>query len=655
MNKHLLILSYSSSLVLFRFQKSSAIHADNNDKLNEYNGSFIVSNGNISSNRRTTHVIIGYGDAGKAAYKEIIRKDESSTVIIVDSNCKEKSFRNRTTVIRAAPKELDIVSKVLKLDNNNEISFEKCLISIGNETPSKISRFIDVDSKHRIFDVKLKKHRHLLFQEAAKGAHVTVLGSNWNAVDVSLQLAEIGRSFGYRGNITLVTPMSGLLAGTLPKYLSIALTKRLSSRGVEIIPNSQIQYITESLPEHIYKYDSNNNRSLFSAHIFSNAATPLGIYISKTYDSLWTALFPSDAVVLCTDVVAKYKETEGGSREFLHTPGLELDPCGALIANSFLMASSDIYVAGDLASIQSPIGRTVFSGVDHAVESGKVAGANMTGGRLQYAHIPLYEAASDTAGVHLMMVGHCSAALESHGYWWRLPPSRCTPSLVSEIAPSNVVGSSSSLWSSLTAPDFRHHSSTISKSAKQKEDKGVPLGKLKQKFIDPSAAGPLIDASVGSRLNPSPALLNSVGIVFYVDSGSGSSGSAGAIVGVLVSGLKYWEVSPEAKKDFVIQLKNLLGKEILVSNESPIFVAGSHMISQHASQRLALVQNLSSLAGELVSGFHQSDKDRSSQQVTYRNSPVSQAAVWSQEQRTARRGPVPEHLFTTGSNPDAKR
>ena len=82
--------------------------------------------------------------------------------------------------------------------------------------------------------------------------------------------------------------------------------------------------------------------------------------------------------------------------------GLEIDATnGGVVVNSELQARSDVYVvicpcyyaslykAGQLASFHdSVLGRRRISALQHSVESGRIAGLNMTGGRKPYVHLP---------------------------------------------------------------------------------------------------------------------------------------------------------------------------------------------------------------------------------------------------------------------------
>ena len=43
----------------------------------------------------------------------------------------------------------------------------------------------------------------------------------------------------------------------------------------------------------------------------------------------------------------------------------------------------------------------------------------MCGQSLTYNHIPVFEASAPESGIHLTLVGTCSSALDTHGFWWK--------------------------------------------------------------------------------------------------------------------------------------------------------------------------------------------------------------------------------------------
>ena len=91
------------------------------------------------------------------------------------------------------------------------------------------------------------------------------------------------------------------MSSSLPRYLSVAIGKRLNARGVELIPYAQVRYIggpstfaflsTANL--NISESEEKNDNQYSSP---KNAK--IGIYLSRVYDSLHTNVLYTDKVAL---------------------------------------------------------------------------------------------------------------------------------------------------------------------------------------------------------------------------------------------------------------------------------------------------------------------------------------------------------------------
>ena len=218
-----------------------------------------------------------------------------------------------------------------------------------------------------------------------------------------------------------------------------------------------------------------------------------------------------------------------------------------------MLASDGVYVSGEVANVRMSLGRGVFTGVDHAYHTGVVAGRNMAGVFDVYDHIPIYEATAEESDIHLTTIGHCSAAFETHGFWWRLG------------GPSTSSSASASSNSSSLTPSGDYHkvnnsytngntNSKISNGEKKpKPDVFVPvqetlgermrselygifgykapirMEKYIEKIVDTAPKGKLnvrrsADEGVKNKLQPPLGL----GVLIYVDND--------IVVGVLISG-----------------------------------------------------------------------------------------------------------------------
>lgn len=91
------------------------------------------------------------------------------------------------------------------------------------------------------------------------------------------------------------------MSSSLPRYLSVALGKRLNTKGVEVIPYAQVRYIggpstfaflsTSNL--NINESDEKND-----SYYSSPKNAKIGIFLSRVYDSLHTNMLYTDKVAL---------------------------------------------------------------------------------------------------------------------------------------------------------------------------------------------------------------------------------------------------------------------------------------------------------------------------------------------------------------------
>lgn len=181
----------------------------------------------------------------------------------------------------------------------------------------------------------------------------------------------------------------------------------------------------------------------------------LHVMTCHSFDHLDTATHTADRVILAgldvaplsssLDIVRDAPVIAVLGRRKRRGPGaLEEDTRrGAVVVNAELAASSRVWAAGDAACFPSSAHegkRVVLRTVDHAHHSGLVAGHNMAasalatrasssrggqapsaaggGGQRRYRHSPAFVGEAPLAGVRLAMVGECSAALPTHGFWW---------------------------------------------------------------------------------------------------------------------------------------------------------------------------------------------------------------------------------------------
>ena len=132
----------------------------------------------------------------------------------------------------------------LRLRGGESVEFDRCLLALGRCPPSSdfYENFIDREAKH-VYHCSDPQASASLLRILKSGGHVTIIGSDWRAIEFAANLAVASNGFKFANNISLVLS-DFIMAATLPKYLSSALQKRLKTRlGIEIVPMVQVQYV----------------------------------------------------------------------------------------------------------------------------------------------------------------------------------------------------------------------------------------------------------------------------------------------------------------------------------------------------------------------------------------------------------------------------
>jgi hypothetical protein len=243
-------------------------------------------------------------------------------------------------------------------------------------------------------------------------------------------------------------------------------------------------------------------------------------------------------------------------RDELTTLGLntdiERDNSGAVVVNQSLAATSAIWVAGDNASIFTKhLGRGIFTGTSHAVNTAKVAAANMMDEGLLYASIPVLECRVPEAGINMTFIGNCSSALNNYGYWWK--------PLVTTKRKKQV--------SLERGKDLNKRTSVEVNSTKYFPDifKSPPKKLSKDKVHMGNANVVKISSSEVSKLSSRPNSSTSVygdGLVFYM--------SGDVIYGVMINGL-----TPLIKSEMIQpcheHIRSLIGKTLTLDPKNAAF------------------------------------------------------------------------------------
>ena len=116
---------------------------------------------------------------------------------------------------------------------------------------------------------------------------------------------------------------------------------------------------------------------------------------------------------------------------------LEQDSTGAVVVNQSMAASSSVFAAGEDANVYTQtMGRGTLSGEGHNYGTAVVAADSIMGEDAEYREVPVLDYSVPSVGVCMTLVGNCSAAFNSYGYWWK-EPSRRKPSSGDETQASS--------------------------------------------------------------------------------------------------------------------------------------------------------------------------------------------------------------------------
>lgn len=349
---------------------------------------------------------------------------------------------------------IDIFNKALRLEGNRWIKYDKCLLAFDRPLAPLLERIIDDDllSKNSVFfDARSPENLKHLEKIVSEGCHVTIVGANnWSNIHAAGYLANVARRNGYVNSVSLVYPGYGPMSSYLPRYVSLMLASRLVSRGVELIPYSQLNYVGAVVEGSSDKKNTKSHDNKRASTDKLNAAAV--VYVARTYDSINSTNFPTDAVVLGPGSISQswqdnseelrlLPEQRTTVHSLLHTQ-FEIDRnLGGIPLNRSLEVGNGLYVAGECANVffsgapwyssptsqnsstlSSPFSsyRRVIQGEFDARSSARAAMRIMMGQGTFYNKPPCEVSFSADVNMSFVAVGLCNPSVESHSYWWKI-------------------------------------------------------------------------------------------------------------------------------------------------------------------------------------------------------------------------------------------
>ncbi|KAJ8348878.1 hypothetical protein SKAU_G00274670 [Synaphobranchus kaupii] len=247
---------------------------------------------------------------------------------------------------------MDVRGNKVRLDDNSEISYDKCLIATGGVPRNmQVIERAGEDVTKRVTLFRRISDFKSLEKIAREVKSVTIIGGGFLGSELACALGRKSSESGLE--VVQMFPEKGNMGKVLPEYLSNWTTEKVKREGVNVI--------TEALVKNVSFKDGRVEIKLKDGRMV-------------TTDHLVAAVGLEPSV------------------ELAKSAGLEVDAdFGGYRVNAELQARANIWVAGDAACFYDiRLGRRRVEHHDHAVVSGRLAGENMTGANKPYWHQSMF-------------------------------------------------------------------------------------------------------------------------------------------------------------------------------------------------------------------------------------------------------------------------
>ncbi|XP_047234218.1 apoptosis-inducing factor 1, mitochondrial [Girardinichthys multiradiatus] len=247
---------------------------------------------------------------------------------------------------------MDVRGNTVKLDDNTEISYDKCLIATGGvpRNLQVIERAGEEVMKRTTLFRKIEDFKSL-DKVSRNMKSITIIGGGFLGSEVACALGR--RSSESELEVIQMFPEKGNMGKVLPEYLSNWTTENVKKEGVKVITEALVK--TVSYKDDKLEIKLKDGRLVKTDHIVAAVGLEPNVDLAKS-------------------------------------AGLEVDSdFGGYRVNAELQARSNIWVAGDAACFYDiRLGRRRVEHHDHAVVSGRLAGENMTGASKPYWHQSMF-------------------------------------------------------------------------------------------------------------------------------------------------------------------------------------------------------------------------------------------------------------------------
>ncbi len=337
------------------------------------------------------YVIIGRSIAGISAAKAIRQNDSSCDIMIISGEKAKPYYRPMIPYLISGQKcELDILypedplqgedvasvlgtatgvdakKKEVLLASGERISFDSLLIATGG---AALKPAIPGIKGEGVYPLRSMAHAVQIKAAADKAKSAVVIGGGLVGIKAALALRERSRSLGNPDVEVTVVEM-------LPEILN----RRLDRRGAKIVRTAVEQEGVSVLCGETVSV------------IVRSEAGPSGVKLRSG------RIVRADLVIVAAGVKPDIA--------YLKKSGIKTDR-GVLVDDSLRTNIPGIYAAGDVAEVKDLVtgARTVSGLWSNALEMGRVAGVNMTGGNVKSSGFLSVMNAAEIAGVPFISVG----------------------------------------------------------------------------------------------------------------------------------------------------------------------------------------------------------------------------------------------------------
>lgn len=312
----------------------------------------------------TKYLIIGNGIAGLAAAREIRTNDKDGSIVMVSNEPTLTYYRVKLTeyiskdfidedllvnkenwyeeknikvMLRKFVEYIDTTNNKIKLDDGQEIEYEKLLIATGSRP------FIPpINGKYKegVFALRTLKDLHYIREYMRSSKDVSVIGGGLLGLEAAWSLKQLGKE------VSIIEFAPYLLPRQLDKEIANKLEEKLSKIGFKVFLASQAEEI-----------------------LGEGKAT--GIKLNGERNIKADAILVSSGIRPNLDLV--------------RNTTIEYDK-GIKVDKRLKTNIDNVYAAGDVVEIDGIVLGLWTAGN----EQGKVAGANMAGKELEYNHPKIF-------------------------------------------------------------------------------------------------------------------------------------------------------------------------------------------------------------------------------------------------------------------------